>query len=147
MTSNSPNVPEIIFLEASQFYAELANYVEDLSIRHGLIKVSGVFDEIHEKVGKWKKQSTLTEPLQDLFRIWNSNLKQMNVGDTSTPELSILEQRLQVESSNLSELRKVFKESKLEPEKRFVADLIATYFNVVDILTKMTRKQKGEHYA
>ncbi|MUH72988.1 hypothetical protein [Psychrosphaera haliotis] len=147
MTSNNPNLPEVAFLEASQFYSELANHVEDLSIRHGLIKVSSVFQEIHEKVGKWKTKSKWTRPLHELFCSWNNNLNQMRVGNTSTPELSLLEQRLQVESANLSKLRKAFKESEPEQEKRYIADLIATYFNVVDILTKMTRNQKGERYA
>ncbi|MDA8621276.1 hypothetical protein N9L48_01395 [Psychrosphaera sp.] len=147
MTSTNPNLPSIVFLEAGQFYAELANHVEDLSVRHGLIKVSSVFDQMNEKLAKWQTEQKFTPPLNDLFCKWNNQLHQIRVGNTSTPELSLLEQRLQVESANLSKLRKVFQESKPELEKRYIADLIATYFNVVDILTKMTRSQKGEYYA
>ncbi|GAB2989621.1 hypothetical protein [Psychrosphaera aestuarii] len=137
----------LVFIEASQFYEDLANQVEDLSVRHGLIKVSTVFQQLAGKVKQWMSSSHDTDVIHLIMSNWNNHFYQARVGNTSTPELSLLEQRLKVESEHLSELRSTFQLSKSDVEKRRVADLIATYFDAIEILKKLSNQARSEHNA
>lgn len=135
------------FKEASDFYQHLASHAENLTMKHGLLKVVEVFAELRRISNALPNDNEAKVLTDTLSEQWNANYEQLQVGNPSDPQASLIDQRLCTEVKNLSLLKRELKQVQGTSTKRKLADIVANYFDAVEILKQFSTTQGVKNYG